>query len=123
MARRAPTRLPALPIALVLLIGGLSAGPSTAQAACHPIQTTPEFSGVTPTAHEVLGFDLGDQEVTAAESDAYLQAIDDASDRVTSGTMGHSVEGRPLRYAIVGAPGARLVGRTPCRSGGDRPAP
>jgi hypothetical protein len=104
MARRVPKRLPALLIALVLLIGGITVGPSAAQAECHPIQTTPVFAGVVPTAHEVLGFDLGDQEVSAAESDAYLGAIDAASDRVTSGTMGSSVEGRPLRYAIVGAP-------------------
>ena len=65
MARR-PKRLPALLITLVLLIGGVSAGPpSVAQAACHPILTTPEFAGVIPTAHEVLGFDLGDHEVSA----------------------------------------------------------
>ena len=86
MARRVPKRLPALLIALVLLVGGISVGPSAAQAACHPIQTTPVFAGVVPTAHEVLGFDLGDQEVSAAESDAYLGAVDAASDRVTSGT-------------------------------------
>ncbi|MGH2641493.1 MAG: M14 family metallopeptidase [Actinomycetota bacterium] len=104
MARRLPKRLPTLLITSSLLIGGVAAGPSAAQAACHPIQTTPEFTGVVPTAHEVLGFDLGDEEVSAAESDAYLGAIDAASDRVTSGTMGSSVEGRPLRYAIVGAP-------------------
>jgi Zinc carboxypeptidase len=110
MARRVPKRLPAVLITLVLLVGGLSAGPSAAQAACHPIQTTPVFAGVVPTAHEVLGFDLGDQEVTAAESDAYLGAIDAASDRVTSGTAGFSVEGRPLRYAIVGTPGHVTAG-------------
>ena len=104
MARRDSKRLPALLITLVLLVGGVAAGPSAAQAACHPIQTTPEFAGVIPTAHEVLGFDLGDQEVSAAESDAYLDAVADASDRVTSGTAGFSVEGRPLRYAIVGSP-------------------
>ena len=114
MARRVPKRLPALLVTLVLLVGGLSAGPSAAQAACHPIQTTPVFAGVVPTAHDVLGFDLGDQEVTAAESDAYLGAIDAASDRVTSGTAGFSVEGRPLRYAIVGHARTR-DGRRPGR--------
>ena len=50
MARRVPKRLPALLIALVLLIGGISVGPSAAQAECHPIQTTPVFAGVVPTA-------------------------------------------------------------------------
>ena len=103
MVRRVPVRLSAL-LTLVLLVGGTSAVPSAAQAACHPIQTTPVFAGEVPTAHEVLGFDLGDHEVSVAESDSYLGAIDAASDRVTSGTAGSSVQGRPLRYAIVGAP-------------------
>ena len=102
--KRLPTALVSSLIASFVLASGMLTSPSAAQAACHPIQTTPEFSGLIPTAHEVLGFDLGDQEVSAAESDAYLGAIDDASDRVTSGTAGSSVEGRPLRYAIVGAP-------------------
>jgi hypothetical protein len=104
MARRIRKRLPATLITLSLLVSGMSIGPSAAQEVCHPIQTSPEFTGVTPTAEEVLGFALGDQEVSAAESDSYLGAIDAASDRVTSGTAGFSVEGRPLRYAIVGAP-------------------
>ena len=40
-----------------------------------------------------------------AESDAYLQAVADASPRVTAGTAAVSWQGRPLRYAIVGRPG------------------
>jgi hypothetical protein len=42
--------------------------------------------------------------VTTAESDAYLLAVDRASARVTSGVLATSVQGRPLRYAIVGSP-------------------
>ena len=45
------------------------------------------------------------EEVTAEESETYLNAIAEASDRVVAGTAGFSVENRPLRYAIVGAPG------------------
>ncbi|MGH2681443.1 MAG: M14 family zinc carboxypeptidase [Actinomycetota bacterium] len=101
-------RLPAMLVSGLtsgfLLVSALVAGPTVAQAACHPIQTTPVFRGVVPTAREVLGFDLGEQEVSVAGSDAYLAAVDDASDRVTRGTAGSSVEGRPLRYAVVGAP-------------------
>jgi len=108
MARRVPKRPQGIVIsglmALFLLVGGISAGTVAAQAACHPILTEPVLEGTVPTAGEVLGFDLGDQEVSVAGSDAYLQAVDDASDRVTSGTAGFSVEGRPLRFAIVGAP-------------------
>lgn len=38
--------------------------------------------------------------------DGYLRRLDRASARVRTGVAGRSVEGRPLRYAIVGAPGA-----------------
>ena len=105
MARRLRTRYPALLVALCLLVGGLFAGPTVAQAACHPIRSTPVFTDVMPTAQEILGFELGSEEVTAEESDTYLNAIAEASDRVVAGTAGFSVENRPLRYAIVGAPG------------------
>ncbi len=55
-----------------------------------------------PTPKQVLGIDLGERDVTTAESDTYLQAVDAASDRVISGTLAKSVQGRDLRYAIVG---------------------
>jgi Zinc carboxypeptidase len=42
--------------------------------------------------------------VTTAESDGYLLAVDRTSARVTSGVLATSVQGRPLRYAIVGDP-------------------
>ena len=57
-----------------------------------------------PTAQQVLGINLGDRDVTTAESDRYLLAVDAASPRVTSGVAATSVQGRPLRYAIVGRP-------------------
>ena len=70
---------------------------------CDPF-TPPTFRGEVPTGNDVLGFDLGSQEVTSAESDEYVAAVDAASPRVVSGVFGHSVEGRPLTYAIVGKP-------------------
>ncbi len=79
------------------------AAPAAAQQACDPFGAT--FAGATPTAKQVLGFELGKRDVSTAESDAYLAAVDAASPRVTSGTMGQSVRGRDLRYAIVGQPG------------------
>ncbi len=69
-------------------------------AACDPWSAT--FAGGVPTAKEVIGIDLGERDVTTAESDAYLLAVDRASRRVTSGVLARSVQGRPLRYAIVG---------------------
>ena len=49
-----------------------------------------------------IGFDLGERDVTTAESDAYVQAVDArpaAGDRRHARAHG---QGRPLRYAIVG---------------------
>ena len=106
MARRVPPiRLSAAMTALVLLVGGLSALPAAAQqGGCDPFTSPANFTGAIPTATEVLGFELGSQEATVQQSDDYLEAIDETSERVTSDTAGFSVEGRPLKYAIVGTP-------------------
>lgn len=77
---------------------------ASAGGGCDPLDTTPEYAGVAPTAQSVLGFDLGSQEVTTDEAWTYLDAVDAASDRVMSGTYATSVRGRPLRYAVVGNP-------------------
>src|SRR6185312_12874452 len=91
--------------ALAAAIGGvllLGSGPAAA-AQCDPFGPA-TFRGEVPTPKQVLGIDLGDRDVTTAESDTYLKAVDDASARVVSGTAATSVEGRALRYAIVGKP-------------------
>jgi hypothetical protein len=89
--------------ALVALAPGAGRQTAGAAASCDAF-TPPTFRGEVPTGRDVLGFDLGSQEVTAAESDAYVAAVDAASPRIVSGVAGHSVEGRPLTYAIVGKP-------------------
>src|SRR5215213_6202856 len=63
--------------------------------ACDPVRTPPELAGQAPTAEDVLGFPLGEHDVTVAESDAYLQAVAAASPRVTAGTAAVSWQGRP----------------------------
>jgi Zinc carboxypeptidase len=95
-------------VTAALLLTLAAAGPTgslaAAQAAsCDPMQTPPSFRGEVPTAEQVLGFALGSQEVTAAESVAYVDAVDAASARVVSGTLGTTREGRPIRYALVGS--------------------
>jgi hypothetical protein len=77
--------------------------PAAAQAACDPFGPA-EFAGTVPTPKQVIGIDLGDRDVTVAESDAYVKAVDAASDRVVSAALGKSVQGRYLTYAIVGNP-------------------
>ncbi len=84
----------------------LAAGsPAAIDANCSPFLTTPVFMDKVPSPEAVLGFPIGEREVTTAESDTYLDAVDRASARVVTGTAAMSVEGRPLRYGIVGREG------------------
>ncbi|WP_157270739.1 M14 family zinc carboxypeptidase [Azohydromonas aeria] len=88
-------------------VSGQAAAGSREQAAavtsnCPPLQATPVFQGAVPKPESVLGFALGSREVSSAESDRFLQAVDGSSARVVTGVAATSVEGRPLRYAIVG---------------------
>ena len=90
--------------AVPALVAGLllaAASPAVAQTTCDP--WTASFRGEVPTAQQVIGIELGARDVTTAESDRYLLAVDRASARVTSGVAATSVQGRPLRYAIVGS--------------------
>ncbi|GAA3810997.1 hypothetical protein GCM10022226_34320 [Sphaerisporangium flaviroseum] len=93
-----------LAFAIAIPAGSAQADPTPAQASgtCDPTQTTPVYLNKVPTPKSVLGFDLGEREVTTAESDTLLSAIDKASDRVVSGTLATTAQGRPLKYAIVG---------------------
>ncbi|KAB2341767.1 M14 family zinc carboxypeptidase [Actinomadura rudentiformis] len=81
-----------------------SAPRSAAAPACDPTRTTPVYRGKVPSAKEVLGISLGERQVTAAESDRYLETVAAKSERVISGTLARSAQGRPLKYAIVGRP-------------------
>src|SRR5215208_6067209 len=90
-----------LAIATCALLAG--SAPAAAQAPCDPFGP-PAFARAVPAPKQVIGFDLGKRDVTTAQSDAYVGAVDAASDRVVSGELGRSVQGRPLRYAIVGRP-------------------
>jgi hypothetical protein len=88
---------------LVALVAAIPAAASVGAApACDPFTTTQTYLHQAPTATQVLGFPLGSQEVDAGQSNAYLDAVADASDRVISGTAATSVQGRALRYAVVG---------------------
>ncbi|GAA0537527.1 M14 family metallopeptidase [Paractinoplanes ferrugineus] len=87
----------------VALMPQLSAAP--AGAACGD-----GYRSTVPSPASFLGFPLGAGQprvVTNAEIRGYLSAVDRASDRVSTGTMGTSVLGRPLDYAVVSdRPGA-----------------
>ncbi|MEO3810106.1 M14 family zinc carboxypeptidase [Sphaerisporangium sp. B11E5] len=109
MVKRLPAILPVVTaLAFALTTGVADAHPSpkpTTPPACDPTGTAPVHLNKVPTPASVLGFDLGSREVTSAESDTLLAAIDRATDRVVTGTLATTAQGRPLKYAIVGKPG------------------
>jgi len=59
-----------------------------------------------PSPASVLGFEpCADYKLATYEAiDAYLRALDTASDRITLVDIGRSVEGRPLRLAVISSP-------------------
>ncbi|HLR97235.1 MAG TPA: M14 family zinc carboxypeptidase [Jiangellaceae bacterium] len=106
--RRRGTWLVAGLLGLTLTVPALVAGtPSTTASAtatddtCDPFGDPALDQGV-PTAEDVLDLPLGERDVTVEESDTYLQAVSEASPKVVDGVLGTSVDGQPLRYAVVG---------------------
>ena len=80
-----------------------------AAADCPPLATPAVFSGSVPTPQSVLRFDLGSREVTNQEANQYLDALAAKASpalktgaMVVTGVAATSVEGRPVKYAIVG---------------------
>ncbi|WP_433302097.1 M14 family zinc carboxypeptidase [Actinoplanes sp. CA-030573] len=99
-----------LAAALTPLLTGDPASATPRPGSC---TTDPTYLGSVPSPESYLGFPLGagqQRVVTNAEIRGYLSAVDQASDRVVTGTMGTSVLGQPLRYAVVA--GKRVDRRT-----------
>jgi hypothetical protein len=99
--------LRAIGLATIISLTGVTlvSLPATpAVAACSAFGTPAEYSGTVPTAEEVLGFRLGFKGTSPRQISRYVQAVDDASDRVVSGVAATSLAGRPLPYAVVGDP-------------------
>lgn len=101
-----PRRLVALAMVVAITAALGPIGPAALAAeSCDPFATTPAYDvpGVR-TPSDVLGFDLGSQQVTAGEIETFVAAMDADSDRVVSATAAVSVGGRDVDYAIVGTP-------------------
>ncbi|WP_433468114.1 M14 family zinc carboxypeptidase [Spirillospora sp. CA-128828] len=95
--------------AVSLAVAASFAAPAAAQpaapaAGCDPTQTAPVYRGKVPSPKQVLGFDLGERQASAVESDRYLETVAAKSERVVSGTLATTAQGRPLKYAIAGRP-------------------
>src|SRR4051812_32878922 len=102
---RIPRPSPLAGALAVLLAAALAPTPASAHPTGTGCSTDPAAHlASVPSPEAFLGFPLGagqQRVVTNSEIRDYLSAVDKASDRVTSGTMGTSVLGQPLRYAVV----------------------
>src|SRR6266545_1161459 len=86
-------RIPrAVPAVLLAALAALALA-APARAACPPVPAPPPDQ----------------RPASAARVDAYVRAVARASPVVTAGLAGRSVEGRPLRYAVVTALSARRL--------------
>ncbi|MCX4391270.1 M14 family zinc carboxypeptidase [Micromonospora peucetia] len=86
------------------LLTGPAAGAAPRVPACSADPTARLAS--VPSPEGFLGFPLGagqERVVTNDEVRGYLGTVDAASDRVVTGSMGTSVLGQPLPYAVVSA--------------------
>ena len=94
-------RLSALALALTLSLTTVAAAPTVAQTGCDPFQTPPEYDPAVPR------FGFGETQMTVAEIDTYLTAVDDASNRVITAEAAKSVEGQvdPIRDRRDAGPG------------------
>jgi hypothetical protein len=80
-------------------------GAGVAQAAtCDPLTTKPVFDQPVPSPEDVLGKPLGLKQLSVDDVYKYMQALDAASPRIVTGVYGTSVNGTPLRYALVSDP-------------------
>ncbi len=75
-----------------------------------------EYDRSIPTLEQVTGFDWGANITTHAECEAYLQALDRASDHARLFSHGASWEGRKLYYLVIGQP-ERLEALEPIKQG------
>jgi len=98
-------RLGASLAVLSILVSTTVVAPAATLAACDPFTTPPTYDQGVRTSNQVIGFTLGSQEASVAQSNAYLEAVDADSDRVVHDVAAVSVGGLPIDYAIVGTPG------------------
>ena len=92
-------------VPVLALLLATSTGPVqtvSGQPGCDPFTTPPIVDPTFPTLGDVAGFEFGEQEVTVAQSNAYLALVDAESDRVVTASAATSVGGLDIPYAVVG---------------------
>jgi hypothetical protein len=100
-----PVRSALATVALALVVVS-AAGPAADASTCTAGRT---LDRTIPTWSAVNHFTLGSHPATDAQIGAYIDAVDRASTRVTSGIAGRSVQGRPIPYAVITAPGTPVA--------------
>ncbi|UPK76822.1 hypothetical protein MU582_09330 [Nocardioidaceae bacterium SCSIO 66511] len=101
--------------ALIIGGGAIAAGTSPGvadppsadkqSAPCGVLTTTPKYAGEVPSPKESLGFELGDHPATVRQLYRYMNVIDRNSDKVVTGTAGHTSRGTALKYALLSTSG------------------
>lgn len=69
---------------------------------CAAFPASPTYSGSAPSPAQVLGVPIGSRELTYEEIKSYLEALDQASNRVVTGEVATYDKQQPIKYAIVG---------------------
>ena len=82
-----------------------SGQPAVPLAIDYAVDGTEAYDPSVPTPDAVLGYTIGERHTRPDEVVRYLEAVAQASPRVTMGTHGTTYEGRPLVHAIVTTPG------------------
>ncbi|MEU0275700.1 DUF2817 domain-containing protein, partial [Streptomyces sp. NPDC006307] len=96
----------------------------TATALALPLLTAPASQASSATAPPRTGFEAsgGARWTTQAEEQRFLAAVDRASDRVSTSTIGTTKQGRPLQLVTVGTARAPHTVLLVCSQHGDEPS-
>jgi len=106
--RRVLAGLTAVTVVTLSLTSVATASPPrqsvTTSSSCDVVHAKPHFRGTVPSPSNVLGYRFGWREATNQEIGRYWRVVANTSDHVVTGVYARSVQGRPLRYALVGNP-------------------
>ena len=95
------------PLALALLLAlasSVAAQPAVPLAIDYRVGGTTAYDDAVPTTQETLGFVIGERHTRPEEVVRYVEAVAEASPRVTMSVHGQTYEGRRLVHAVVTSP-------------------
>ena len=92
------------PALFLALASSVAAQPAVPLAIDYRIDGTTAYDDAVPTTQDELGFVIGERHTRPEEVIRYVEAVAEASPRVTYGFHGETYEGRRLVHAIVTSP-------------------